>query len=162
LVPPALICAILLCGVGVAFAAIPDSDGYTYVCANKQTGALRVREKGDACKNNENATRLVATQAAIPNITTYTKRHEFSVPGTPSALSGIAHFGSIVVCNAGDVATGGGFSGPGAGIGLASESIPFNSDGDNTAPPNGWAVDVVTQPNQTIQAAVFVVCQHTS
>src|SRR5215211_6312496 len=40
---------------GVAFAAIPDSNGTIHGCFQKGNGALRVVESQASCRNNENA-----------------------------------------------------------------------------------------------------------
>jgi len=40
---------------GVAYAAIPDSEGVIHGCFNKQNGNLRVVESGGACRSSESA-----------------------------------------------------------------------------------------------------------
>jgi hypothetical protein len=55
---PAMAVAIAALAValgGAAFAALPGSDGAIHACYHKSTGALRVVDAADACRNGEQA-----------------------------------------------------------------------------------------------------------
>jgi len=145
--PVAILVALLAC-TGVAIAAIPDADGYTYVCVNKVNGAISAREKGAACKNNETASRVVSTQNAIPRTTTYRAQRNITVPGNGTASGSVP-------CNDGDVATGGGHAALGGGSGYAIQSNP------NGPTPDTWFVFFANTGANDIQVALFAVCQHT-
>jgi hypothetical protein len=154
---PVALCVALLVCTGVAIAAIPDADGYTYICVNKSSGAIKAREKGADCARNETASRVVSTQAAIPNITTYVVREDFDIGPNGSHQFNID-------CNGNDVATGGGFGTPGGTGEDVSDSRPFY-DFQEPEPhlPTGWSVTIWNHnAGFGIGTQAYVVCQHTA
>jgi hypothetical protein len=153
--------AVLAIGAAVVQAAIPDADGYTYICVNKANGAMSAREKGDGCKNNEKASRVVSTQAAIPNITTYVKQKTVAIP------QGVVAVTTVVRCDTGDVATGGGTREGTSGVGV-TDSRPADTPGSDSGTVfdnDGWEAKGTKAPGQPPFTGIFfiyVVCQHTA
>jgi hypothetical protein len=138
---------VLVLGTAVVQAAIPDEDGYTYICVNKSSGAILAREKGASCPKNSTPSRLVANQNAI-NLSTYRKNVSITIPAASIA-------GETVECdNEGDLATGGGFSSINDDLViLDSLPVPFE------APTTGWHFRARnTHPTLGSNAQVWVVC----
>jgi hypothetical protein len=154
-----IISAIVICITGtVAYAAItvPDPDGHVYVCVNKNSGQVLVRDKGDTCKAGFTPTRWVANENAIPVTTTYVKRSV--VFHIRPALVG----SKTIPCNAGDVAISGGFHGPPVSQILQSQPGPEDNDENVVSPPTEWQFQIFnTGPSDQSFADIFVVCQHT-
>ena len=146
--------ALLVLGIGtaIATAAIPDADGYTYICVNNSSGTMQAREKGASCPKNSTASRLVANQNAI-NITNYRKNATFLTAPNGAVTSG------NVSCDGNDLATGGGFSTDDKDLHpVSSVPIPFDP------PVTGWHFAVRNDEASTLgrNVQVWVVCQHTS
>jgi hypothetical protein len=144
--------ALLVLGIGAAVvsAAIPDADGYTYTCVNNSSGIMMAREKGASCPKNSTASRLVANQNAV-NLSTYRKDESFLIAAGATG-------GKTVNCDAGDLATGGGFSSAASGdlIPDASVPVPFNP------PTTGWIFTATNTDTVGRSAEVWVACLHIS
>lgn len=106
--PGALVAAaaIVLAGGGVAFAAIPASDGTITACFVKNSGALRVidAEGGETCRASE--TQLTWDKSGVPGTQgpqgPQGETGEPGPPGPPGGLSG--H--EVVISESGTVAPG--------------------------------------------------------
>lgn len=151
---PATIMALLLVCVGVAIAAIPDADGYTYVCVNKSSGDIKAREKGADCPKNYTASRLVANQNAIPVTTVYEVENHDSIPigGPVQDVS--------ATCHAGDTVISGGYSvGTGVSV-LTTGGNPFPI-GSGISNPTAFITVFLNQSGAARTGFVYAMCSHT-
>jgi hypothetical protein len=150
---------VLVLGAAAVQAAIPDEDGYTYICVNTSSGAIMAREKGAGCPKNSTASRLVANQHAIPVTTYYTSSHTAVIP--PFGMGNAATVTAF--CNEGDEATGGGYFKPQLIVGIEEQSSrPVDANSEH---PAGWSVffSRTKQPpdNAPDEATTYVRCAHT-
>lgn len=149
------IAAIVICSVGaVAYAAIPDADGYTYICVNNNSGSMIARDKGASCPKNWTASRLVANQNAVPKTTVYEVEAHKSIPiGGP--VEDVA-----AECNTGDTVISGGYS---AGTGVSVLTLggnPFPIS-PGTSKPTAWIGVFLNTSGSPRTAFVYAMCQHT-
>lgn len=135
-----------------AYAAIPNADGNIYACYSNSDGAVRVQnDPAKPCAKNWSPLNWAAAQPDIPVTRTYRRSH----PGPANQLGGLS-----VMCDEGDVATGGGYRlAPGF---TAITSQPINTVAAEL-PPSGWGLRIENTgsdfPEEVVQ--VWVVCQHT-
>jgi hypothetical protein len=108
---------------GIAYAAIPDSDGVIHGCYGNSNGQLRVIDEGHTCKNNETALDWNNQGAqgdpgepgtGISNV--YTRQSE----ATPLSAGAIDN--ASATCDPGDLLLGGGYSTNNSGDVFASDS----------------------------------------
>jgi hypothetical protein len=166
--------ALIVASGGVAFAAIPSSDGVLTGCYSKTTGQLRLidAEAGATCAKYE---KLVTwNQAGQPGLDG--EDGEDGEDGTDgvngatnvvvrkkifsgSASTPGAAIRDTAMCQPGERATGGGFDAGGNGSDMVifqNHPVP-TTDG---AVPNGWrvAIDVADTTYEFGSGVIYVVC----
>ena len=156
-----LVGAVLVVGgaaVAIAYAAIPSGGGVITACYMKSSGALRVIDAGQSCKNNEqNLSWNIQGAKGDPGETGETG--EQGLPG-PSGLAGIHAIlqgytneqGAFLQCPDGEVALGGGYLGALDGLPVLTNAPQWFS---GTTLPVGW--DVVFSEPTSFQLRVICV-----
>jgi hypothetical protein len=144
--------AVLVLVVGVTAALAATGDERIYTCVNNGDGTIRQVAGADvACPRNWHKLSWSAENPPATKTTTYTKTEAFAIPGVDTLGAG------SVLCDDGDVATGGGYRISG-GITRVTDSRPATDEADK---PIGWRV-VVEKPNSNPSSfAIDAVCQHT-
>jgi len=134
--------AVLSIGTAIATGAIPNSDGTVNVCYVKSTGAVRVIDTGQGCKNSENPLNLVSQVQ---------KPRQYQVLGEFSSVSAGGFAVVEASCAVGDVPTGGGYfiNGP-VGSTISSEHMSNNQ--------RGWSVTVDNETAGTVNVAAQAMC----
>jgi hypothetical protein len=165
---------------GIAFAAIPGSDGQIHACYAKHGGALRVidKAKGQHCKAderrvawNQRGLRGATGAAGIPGATGAPGAAGPPGPAGPVALkyvlsgpSSVApgeQNGAEVACPSGMSVTGGGLYNASEDTGVTlNASYPFDGDGatGGFVPDDGWAAYVNNEGTETVGFAVYAIC----
>jgi hypothetical protein len=137
-------------GAGLAYAAIPGSDGVISACYEKRTGLLRVidAEAGKQCLRFESP---ISWNQEGP-------KGDPGEPGAAAPFTTVIRVGqleqgvSLAHCLIGEIATGGGGVASGAGPAL-SHSFPLNGEAGTT--PTGW-VARTNNPEGFVRA--YAVC----
>lgn len=145
--------------IGIAFAAIPGTDGVIHGCYKTVGGDLRVIDPGagGACKPSEQSLEWIGEQTSVIRSTTQTIQ-----PGASHTFS--------VLCNAGERATGGGyrvlsgFTTPELlPLMTAQGSVPIQGGAGEPVDgqlSNGWKViGALNRDDEAQDATVFVVCE---
>ena len=144
----------------IALGAIPADDGKIYACYSNGDGTVRVQaDPTKPCAKNWTALNWDASQAKVPQTSTYWERKVIDVPANS--------FKEVrVACHDGDLATGGGYEGPTGGPSMdtftATSSLPDPAAGPDAVDhiPTGWWATMENSGNSAIGATVYVVCVH--
>lgn len=158
--------ALLLAGIGIANASIPDTNGVIHACIQPSNGNLTKiidTDQGQSCSGGEQALNWNQTGPQGPAGATGATGPQ-GPAGTVGPLTYVSHtFGvqggsttqAQAVCPEGTVVTGGGFSGQNDY--LVARSSPILNGG--TATNTGWEVilhDLSGTDNNT--AGVYAIC----
>ena len=149
-----LLAALLGVGAATMIRAHGGDSGLIHACVedfgDPDEGDVRIVGANDACEEDETAVDWNAVGPAGPPgvLGFYTNTSSFSFSGSSGPFGG----GASVTCDAGDQATGGGFSVPfGDGFDLVvTESIPSGN--------NGWFVTAKRVVAGTFTVDTFVRC----
>ena len=137
----------------VVVQAATTGDERIYACVNNGDGSMRqVASASSTCPKGWHQISWSAENAPAQSISTYVKT-DSDVIETGDSIGFLA-----VLCNDGDVATGGGY--------IIHESVKVINDAPEFGGPSvndvavGWNVEVVVTPPQSSAFAVYANCLH--